>query len=169
MPKKMMLAGLLALMLFTLSACSGEAPVSSSAAGPGLTESYESVEGRRVKMTAGDVEVMITLNDSRAAADFASMLPLELGMVERNGFAKGMTLPRALATEEATTREYQIGDFGYWAAGPDLAIFYDGIYEQTIVPVIPMGRAEAGTENMRHTAGMVRLELMPEQTGGATG
>lgn len=34
---------------------------------------------------------------------------------------------------EGTTREYEIGDFGYWDAGPDLAIFYDDIYEQTIL------------------------------------
>ena len=37
---------------------------------------------------------------------------------------------------EATTREYEIGDFGYWNAGPDLAIFYDDIYEQTIVEAV---------------------------------
>ena len=112
-------------------------------------------------MTSGDVEVTITLNDSRAAADFAAMLPLELTLIERNGFAKGMTLPRPLSTAEDTTREYEIGDFGYWADGPDLAIFYDNIYDQTIVPVIPMGKAEAGAENMRDTSGTVRLELLP--------
>lgn len=108
------------------------------------------------------MEVLITLNDSRAAADFAGMLPLELTLIERNRFAKGMTLPRALSTDEETTREYEIGDFGYWAAGPDLAIFYDNIYDQTVVPVIPMGKAESGAENMRDTSGTVRLELMPE-------
>lgn len=105
---------------------------------------------------------MITLNDSQVAADFAGMLPLELSLIERNDFAKGMTLPRALTTTEETTREYEIGDFGYWAAGPDLAIFYDDIYDQTIVPVIPMGKAEQGAEDMRNTSGIVRLELVPE-------
>lgn len=106
--------------------------------------------------------MMITLNDSQVAADFAGMLPLELSLIERNDFAKGMTLPRALTTTEETTREYEIGDFGYWAAGPDLAIFYDDIYDQTIVPVIPMGKAEQGAEDMRNTSGIVRLELVPE-------
>ena len=124
---------------------------------------FESAEGRQVKMTSGNVEVVITLNGSKAAADFADMLPLELTLIERNNFAKGMTLPRPLATEEATTRDYEIGDFGYWAAGPDLAIFYDDIYEQTIVPVIPMGKAEQGAEAMRNTSGAVTLELMPEE------
>lgn len=134
------------------------------AEGPQDMEALQSMEGRQVRMTSGDVEVLITLNDSQAAADFAKMLPLELTLIERNGFAKGMTLPRRLDTEEETTREYEIGDFGYWAAGPDLAIFYDDIYDQTIVPVIPMGKAEAGAENMRNTSGTVRLELVEEET-----
>ena len=114
-------------------------------------------------MTAGEVEVIITLNDSRVAADLAGMLPLELELIERNGFAKGMHLPRHLANIEPTTRSYEIGDFGYWDAGPDLAIFYDDLYEQTIVPVIPLGKAEQGAEKMRDAAGTVRLERISEQ------
>lgn len=65
-----------------------------------------------------------------------------------------------LSSFEATTREYVIGDFGYWNAGPDLAIFYDDIYEQTIVEVIPLGHAETGAETMANETGTVRLELV---------
>ncbi len=125
---------------------------------------YESAEGEIIRMKAGDVEVLISLNDSKASADFVSMLPLELTLIERNEFAKGMTLPRRLSTDEATTRSYEIGDFGYWAAGPDLAIFYDDIYERTIVPVIPMGKAISGAENMRNTAGKVVIELLGDSS-----
>ena len=160
MRKSRIMAGLTALLLLAFSGC-GAQPPDSSADG---AESLESAEGRQVKMTAGDVEVIITLNGSQAAADFANMLPLELTLIERNSFAKGMTLPRPLSTNEETTREYEIGGFGYWAAGPDLAIFYDDIYQQTIVPVIPMGTAESGAENMRDTSGTVTLELMPEES-----
>lgn len=63
---------------------------------------------------------------------------------------------------EDTTCEYEIGDFGYWHAGPDLAIFYDDIYEQTIVDVIPLGHAETGAEAMANCTGTVRLELVAE-------
>ena len=152
--RKTFIAGITGIMLFLLAACSA-APSRIS-----TSEPYQSVEGQQVKMTAGNVEVIITLNDSRAAADFAGMLPLELTLIERNSFAKGMTLPRTLSTDEPTTQEYEIGDFGYWAAGPDLAIFYDDIFEQTIVPVIPMGKAEEGAENMRNASGIVKLELI---------
>lgn len=65
-----------------------------------------------------------------------ALLPLEMELIERNDFSKGMTLPVSLKTTEPTMREYAIGDFGYWEGGSDLAIFYDDIYEQTIVPVI---------------------------------
>lgn len=124
--------------------------------------SYESVEGTQIKMTAQDREVIITLNDSEAAADLVTMLPLELTLIERDNFAKGMTLPRHLSFTGAATREYEIGDFGYWNDGPDLAIFYDNIYEHTVVPIIPMGKAETGAETMRDTSGKVRLEVLAE-------
>ena len=88
------------------------------------------------------------------------MLPLTLTLIERNNFAKGMTLPRGLNTDEATTRTYSIGDFGYWDLGPDLAIFYDDIYEQTVVPVIPLGKAESGAEKLSNASGEIRLELV---------
>lgn len=125
--------------------------------------SYESVEGTKIKMITENTEVDITLNDSRAAADLVAMLPLEMTLIERNGFAKGMTLPEHLSSTEATTREYEIGDFGYWNAGPDLAIFYDDIYEQTIVEVIPLGHAETRAETMANESGTVRLELVSEE------
>lgn len=162
MPRKRLIAGMLLFLVPSLSACGVGTPEVHNTETVNFYQTLESVEGRQVRMTAGDVEVMITLNDSQAAADFAGMLPLELSLIERNDFAKGMTLPRALTTTEETTREYEIGDFGYWAAGPDLAIFYDDIYDQTIVPVIPMGKAEQGAEDMRNTSGIVRLELVPE-------
>lgn len=58
-----------------------------------------------------------------------------------------MTLPEQLYSGEDVTREYEIGDFGYWNAGPDLAIFYDDIYEQTIVEVVPLGHADKGAKH----------------------
>lgn len=125
--------------------------------------SYESAAGTQIKMITENTEVIITLNNSKAGADLAAMLPLEMTLIERNSFAKGMTLPKHLSSSESTTREYEIGDFGYWNGGPDLAIFYDDIYEQTIVEVIPLGHAEAGAEALADEKGIVRLELVNEE------
>ena len=121
---------------------------------------YKSVKGKKLKMSTKNTEVIITLNGSKAAADLVAMLPLELRLIERNRFAKGMELPKQLSSGEATTRDYEIGDFGYWNAGPDLAIFYDDIYKKTIVRVIPLGHASSGAEALAHEKGKVRLELV---------
>ncbi len=162
MHNKMAITKLITWVIFIVSTVSTRGSVVFNRDLLNVSENLESVEGQRVKMTAGDVEVVIVLNDSKAAADFVRMLPLELSLIERNHFAKGMTLPRSLDTDEETTIDYEIGDFGYWAGGPDLAIFYDDIYEHTVVPIIPMGKAESNAENMRNTSGTVRLELVSE-------
>ncbi|MDO4305383.1 MAG: cyclophilin-like fold protein [Eubacteriales bacterium] len=68
-------------------------------------------------------------------------------------------MPGSFSSVEATTREYEIGDFDYWNAGPDLAIFYDDIYEQIIVEVIPLGHAETGAETMANESGKSNAPL----------
>ena len=157
MRKTSLLTWLSLLALCALSICSAETIL------PEPSPACESAAGRQVLLTAGDIEVVITLNDSQAAADFTGMLPLELTLIERSSFAKGMRLPRTLSTDEEATREYRIGDLGYWDVGAELAIFYDDIHEQTGVPVIPLGRAEAGAETLRDASGTARLELLPVQ------
>lgn len=161
--KKALGVALLFSMLCSLAACGAAGQQDAGARDVSENSSYESVEGTQIKMITENTEVVITLNDSRAAADLAAMLPLEMTLIERNRFAKGMTLPEHLSSVEATTREYEMGDFGYWDDGPDLAIFYDDIYEQTIVEVIPLGHAETGAGTMANESGTVRLELASEE------
>ena len=162
MARKIMTAILCLSLLFSLTACGATHAPNSEAVDSSESSSNESVEGIKLKMSTANTEVVITLNDSKAAADLVKMLPLELTLIERNSFAKGMTLPQQLSSGEATTRAYEIGDFGYWNAGPDLAIFYDDIYEQTIVEVIPLGHADSGAETMANEEGTVRIEVLPE-------
>lgn len=162
--KRIFIAALSLTLVVALAACGMSTPQNNDSSSINESSSYESVEETRIRMSTENTEVIITLNDSRAAADLAAMLPLELTLIERNSFAKGMTLPERLSSEEATTREYEIGDFGYWNAGPDLAIFYDDIYEQTIVEVIPLGHAESGAESLADETGTVRLELLTNES-----
>ena len=148
MTRRIVIAALSLILICSLAAC-GTTGQDTGALDVSENNSYESVEGTQIKMITENTEVVITLNDSRAAADLVAMLPLEMTLIERNSFAKGMTLPEHLSAIEETTREYEIGDFGYWNAGPDLAVFYDDIYEQTIVEVIPLGHAETGERGRR--------------------
>lgn len=147
-------------MLALLAACGATEATTTQAAAPEDTI-LESAEGRVVKMTAGETEIYITLNDSQAAAALAQMLPLETELIERAYFAKGMLIPSPLPDTEQTTREYAISDLGYWADGQNLAIFYDDWMPQTSVPVIPLGHADSGAEQLAGVAGTATLELMP--------
>lgn len=159
MRKATVAACIAALMLVLLAACG--AAETTQAAAPEDTI-LESAEGRVVKMTAGEAEIYITLNDSQAAAALAQMLPLEMELIERAYFAKGMLLPAPLPDTEETTREYAVGDLGYWADGQNLAIFYDDRMPQTSVPVIPLGHADSGAEQLDGVTGTATLELMPD-------
>ena len=107
-------------------------------------------------MTAGGTELVITLGDSRAAAELWQQLE------DHSGFAKGMRLPRILFAGEETTRRYAVGDLAYWPEGPDLAVFYQHTLDETIVPVIPLGRAEEGAAALGQASGAVRLEALPD-------
>lgn len=156
--KRTLLLVVLCILLFC--SCSSREKATVNAWSDAEETRVMSAEGKKIRMIADNTEIIIVLNDSSAASDILSMLPLEMTLIERNSFAKGMTIPRRLVSDEGTTRSYQIGDFGYWDAGPDLAIFYDDIYERTIVPVIPLGRAQAGAESIRNEVGRVRLELV---------
>ena len=161
MRKATVAACIAALMLALLAACGATEATTTQAAAPEDTI-LESAEGRVVKMTAGEAEIYITLNDSQAAAALAQMLPLETELIERAYFAKGMLLPSPLPDTEETTREYAVGDLGYWADGQNLAIFYDDWMPQTSVPVIPLGHADSGAEQLAGVAGTATLELMPD-------
>lgn len=136
---------------------------------PPSAETPESAEGQQIRLTVGDIQIDITLNGSQAAAALVQMLPLELTLIERNYFAKGMLLPDPLPDTEQTTRAYAVGDLGYWADGQNLAIFYDDIFAQTSVPIIPLGRAENGAEQLSDISGTATLELLSDRSAGADG
>ena len=161
MRKATVAACIAALMLALLAACGAAETTTTQTPAPGDTI-LESAEGRVVKMTAGETEIYITLNNSQAAATLAQMLPLETELIERAYFAKGMLLPAPLPDTEQTTREYAVGDLGYWADGQNLAIFYDDWMPQTSVPVIPLGHADSGAEQLDGVTGTATLELMPD-------
>ena len=173
MMKRNQLAALFVLGVVLLTGCESRASQAQGASvastASDTQETRESAEGKQIRLTSENSEVIVTLNDSAAAADLVEMLPLELTLIERNNFAKGMNLPQTLTVDQPTTREYQVGDFGYWDDGPDLAIFYDDIYEQTIVPIIPLGHAESGAETLADETGTIRLELAEPSADSAGG
>lgn len=70
MRKKASLIAISILVVLGLSACGAGSLVLSNASEEMVSDPLPSMEGRQIRMTSGDVEVLITLNNSQAAADF---------------------------------------------------------------------------------------------------
>lgn len=79
----------------------------------------------RMRISIADADLWAELDDSSAAKDFASLLPLTLTLDDYASTEKVSDLPRRLNTEGAP-RGYQpsAGDITYFAPWGNLAIFY---------------------------------------------
>jgi len=110
-----------------------------------------------IRLTINGKAMAATLIDSGTTHDFISLLPLTLTMndlFEREKFAH---LPRAISTEGKRTNAYEVGDVAYWAAGPDVAVFYRHDGEKIPVPgVIVIRKIDSGVEEL-DVPGSVRV------------
>ena len=75
-----------------------------------------------IRISIGDIVLTGTLNDSKAAQDFADLLPLTLTLQDYNGTEKISDLPRKLSREGAPAG-YQpsagnIAFYAPWAISP---------------------------------------------------
>ncbi|MEV8062890.1 cyclophilin-like fold protein [Streptomyces antimycoticus] len=127
-------------LLLTATACSADSPAeqapatasaSSSASGQPQTSVSASASGSD-RSTPMDIRVTIdgrpvdaTLNDSPAARDLASLLPLTLELEDFHGTERIADPPRKLTTEGAPEpAAAKVGDIAYFAPWGNLAIFY---------------------------------------------
>nr|WP_079155345.1 cyclophilin-like fold protein [Streptomyces ambofaciens] len=127
-------------LLVTATACSDDSPVeqapatgsaSSSATGQPQTSvsASASVSDRRtpmdIRVTIDGRPVDATLNDSPAARDLASLLPLTLDLEDFHGTERIADPPRKLTTEDAPEpAAAKVGDIAYFAPWGNLAFFY---------------------------------------------
>lgn len=78
-----------------------------------------------IRVTIDGREVEATLNDSAAARDLASLLPLTLDLEDFHGTERIADPPRKLTTEDAPEPQApKAGDLTYYAPWGNLAIFY---------------------------------------------
>lgn len=89
-----------------------------------------------------------TLDDSMAAKDFASLLPLDLTLSDYASTEKVSDLPRRLSTDGAP-RSYKpsAGDITYYAPWGNLAIFYRGFSDSA--GLVRLGAFDDGVEALR--------------------
>jgi len=64
------------------------------------------------------------LDDSQAARDFVSLLPLTMTLNDLFRREKYGRLPRPISESGPRKHAYDVGELIYWSPGPDVAIFY---------------------------------------------
>jgi hypothetical protein len=86
-------------------------------------------DDQRIRIRTGDQVVTARLNNSEAARDFVSMLPLTIEMDDHLRREKTGVIPGPLSERTAGSRTYELGDLGYWRPRNTFVIFYrqDGL------------------------------------------
>jgi hypothetical protein len=148
-----------AIILLAAVACGAETPPSSPPQAPSPTRAPTtgSTTTVHIRLTTDGRVVNATLNDSAAARDFASLLPLTLELSDFHEMERIADLPRRLATTGAPgSAEPKAGDLAFYAPWGNLAIYYrdapraDG--------VVVLGRLADGGAEVLATAGRVTIE-----------
>lgn len=99
----------------------------------------------KISIRIGDELLTGTLNDSKAARDFAALLPLTLTLTDYASTEKVCDLPKQLSREGAPAGfGPSIGDITYYAPWGNLAIFHrDFGYAGGL---IPLGKLDSGID-----------------------
>src|SRR3954468_19561547 len=102
-----------------------------------------------------------TLNDSEAAQDFASLLPLSLTLEDYNSTEKISDLPRRLSTDGAPPGfDPSVGDIAYYTPWGNLAIYYRDFEYST--GLVSLGVLASGADVFASSPSMqATFELAP--------
>ena len=97
----------------------------------------------RIRLDGGTMTA--TLEESQAARDFLSLLPLTLTLTDYNSTEKIADLPKKLSSKGAPAGiDPEVGDLTYYAPWGNLAIFYREFgYSSGLVR---LGRLDSGVE-----------------------
>ncbi|MDN3272451.1 cyclophilin-like fold protein [Streptomyces sp. MA15] len=147
-------------LLLAATACSDDSPAeqapttSVSSSAPASTPASASPTGSDrstpmdIRVTIDGQKVEATLNDSPAARDLASLLPLTLDLEDFHGTERIADPPRKLTTENAPEPQApKTGDLTYYAPWGNLAIFYkDGPSASS--DLLVLGHIDADTDQL---------------------
>lgn len=118
-------------------------------------------DGRQVKirLSFGEAEVTVIMDNHPACQDFLSLLPLTLTFEDYNGTEKISYLPRKLNTQGSPSScKPSVGTFAYYAPWGNLAIFYHDFRQSN--GLVPLGQIVSGVEKLAGMHGnfSVRIE-----------
>ena len=121
----------------------------------------------KINIRTNDTVLTATLLGSKAARDFASLLPLTLTMADLFRREKYARLPRAISEDGKRMHAYELGEIAYWSPGPDVAIFYRDDGQRIPTPgIVVLGRVEGNVEALdRPGSTAVTFELADHSEG----
>lgn len=105
----------------------------------------QEVSAMKIRIQLEGRSLTATLEESEAARDFLSLLPLTLNLTDYSSTEKIADLPKKLSTKGAPAGvDPDVGDITYYAPWGNLAIFYrDFGYSSGLVK---LGRLDSGVE-----------------------
>jgi hypothetical protein len=112
--------GLSLLLVFTLAHCYA-AELSPNATT--TTQASMKSEESHMWITIGERHFLVTLADTKAAREFASMLPLTLDMDDLHSNEKHAELPKALPTDQEQPKIIHNGNLMLWGSST-IVVFY---------------------------------------------
>jgi hypothetical protein len=139
-----------------------EASSQSSATSPAARAKDAPVMTTKIRISVDGAVLTGSLNDSKAAQDFAAMLPLTLTLEDYNGTEKISDLSRKLSLEGAPAGfEPSAGDIAFYAPWGNLALFYRDFHYSS--GLVSLGRIEAGSEALSRPGPIaVKIERFAE-------
>ena len=106
----------------------------------------DKMEDIRIKLTFNNKEIIVRMNDNKAARDYA-------------GTEKVSDLPKKLSKDGAPSgSKPSAGSFAYYSPWGNLAVFYKDF--QYSNGLIILGETEAGLENLKDIDGEVKVEIL---------
>lgn len=113
-----------------------------------------------IRVTAGEEVLSGVLYDNPTARGFLEMLPLtaETWHAEPD-FARAFNLTEHIAEKGTPGYEYELGSLAYWDDGPSVALIYKASREETVVPVVPMGKITSDLSVFEKYDGTISVEV----------
>jgi hypothetical protein len=125
------------------------------------TRNSEETSTMKIRVAIGQKTLQATLLDNATARDFASLLPLTIRMNDLAGKEKYGRLPRALASGRGQST-HEVGDFGYWAAGPDIAVYYQDGESIPSPGIVMIGKVDGLGDALTQNNGAIDITFSAE-------
>lgn len=174
--KKILTVLSVGLLVFGISGCTASAytdmestpEILSENLAPGLSEEQSVM--CFIQVTAGDKVLEGVLYDNPTARGFAKMLPLTVDLWHpAPDFARAFDLPEQIAQKGSPGYAYELGSLAYWDSGPSIALIYKASREETVVPVVPVGKITSNLSVFEEYGEAVTIAVVEENTGMAIG